>query len=560
MICFFSIRQSVFCQSNNIPSSSKSIAERVAGHNFPSIVRPWGNCIDFNDNKRNEEITHHDLSWESIGKEKSKLGDRIAGANWSGKYPALGESFSNLTEALENRKEALAKNPNMVMLAELRWRDYMDSLLPADHEFWKRDAQGNRVLATGDKMALPRYFLDTNNINLVNHLLQQAKYMVESGVYDGVFLDWFGPSAGFFKKLRDVIGDKYLIITNANYKYDAERAKYINGAYLECYKTNNPDALPLWEQSVRSPKINVVDMMGEQVNCVGDPDLKRMRNTTTFSLIHSNGYTLYGDHYHLHHWFPFWDLKLGSPLSDKQLIEKGVFKRAFKKGFVVNNSSGKTITVNFESAVKRGSNNEIGKSFQIYSDDGDIFKKLPVIVWQPSHQTNTGVDFSEAATCNAIVEAAMETNPHLEEYKVWSFGESNVHHANVGSNTAISETSAIVDGKISGYAFELQEANKHHPQVLIAVHNNGGTKRNAVWGYIHYGDSLESANRTLAARLIKAISAATDLENRGVLLDSTTGRNDYRCSSTGKLSFYMSSPEIACQKTIQNDSQSAKQV
>lgn len=28
------------------------------------------------------------------------------------------------------------------------------------------------------------------------------------------------------------------------------------------------------------------------------------------------------------------------------------------------------------------------------------------------------------------------------------------------------------------------------------------------------------------------------MENRGVLLDSTTGRNDYRCASTGKLSFY----------------------
>jgi hypothetical protein len=28
------------------------------------------------------------------------------------------------------------------------------------------------------------------------------------------------------------------------------------------------------------------------------------------------------------------------------------------------------------------------------------------------------------------------------------------------------------------------------------------------------------------------------MENRGVLLDSTTGRNDYRCASTGKLGFY----------------------
>ena len=80
--------------------------------------------------------------------------------------------------------------------------------------------------------------------------------------------------------------------------------------------------------------------------------------------------------------------------------------------------------------------------------------------------------------------------------------------------------------------------NKKHPEVFISIHNNGGTRRHAVWGYIHYGDKYETANRELAGRLIKAISTATNLENRGVLLDSTTGRNDYRCNSSGKLSFY----------------------
>ncbi len=167
-----------------------------------------------------------------------------------------------------------------------------------------------------------------------------------------------------------------------------------------------------------------------------------------------------------------------------------------------------------------------------------IDKKRPVIVWQPSHQTNTGTDFSEAATCNGIVEGAMAAKPRLKEYKVWSLGVPNVHHADVGSNTVIEHTTAIIDGQISGYAYELQQSNKRNPQVFIAVHNNGGTKRNAVWGYIHYGDPFEAENRVLAARLIKAIASVTDLENRGVLLDSTTGRNDYRCSATGKLSFY----------------------
>lgn len=160
------------------------------------------------------------------------------------------------------------------------------------------------------------------------------------------------------------------------------------------------------------------------------------------------------------------------------------------------------------------------------------------IVWQPSHQTDTGKDFSEAATCNGIVEAAMACSPALKEYKVWSLGKEAYHHADSGSNTKILHTTAVIDGKISGYAYELKESNKKHPAVFIAVHNNGGTRRHAVWGYIHYGDKFEKDNRELAARFVKAICEATGMENRGVLLDSTTGRNDYRCRVTNKLSFY----------------------
>lgn len=165
-------------------------------------------------------------------------------------------------------------------------------------------------------------------------------------------------------------------------------------------------------------------------------------------------------------------------------------------------------------------------------------RKKYVVVWQPSHQTDTGKNFSEAETCNAIVEAAMETKPKLKEYKVWSLGNPNLHHADSGSNTVINHTTAIIDGKKSGYAYELEQSNKKKPYVFISVHNNGGTKRNAIWGYIHYGDKYEQENRELAARLIKAIASVTNLENRGVLLDSTTGRNNYRCLKTGKLSFY----------------------
>jgi hypothetical protein len=179
-------------------------------------------------------------------------------------------------------------------------------------------------------------------------------------------------------------------------------------------------------------------------------------------------------------------------------------------------------------------------------EHGELTNGIPIsevrqrvrVVWQPSHQTNTGLKFSEAAVCNAIVEAAMDAKPKLKEFKVWSLGRKDLHHADVGSNTIIAQTSAVVEGQLSGYAWELKQANEKKPEVFISVHNNGGTNRHAIWGFIHEGDRYEAENRELAGVLVKAISAATGLEDRGVLFDSSTGRNDYKCKSSGKLAFF----------------------
>lgn len=165
-------------------------------------------------------------------------------------------------------------------------------------------------------------------------------------------------------------------------------------------------------------------------------------------------------------------------------------------------------------------------------------KKSTVVVWQPSHQTDTGVDFNEAQTCNTIAEAAMKKSPMKKEYKVWSLNEPNLHHANQGSNTLLAHTADVVDGKISGYAFELNKSNELKPDVFISFHNNGGTKQHAIWGFIHEGDEYEKDNRELAARLTAAIASVTDLTNKGVFGDSWPNRNDYRCKETGKRAFY----------------------
>jgi hypothetical protein len=162
------------------------------------------------------------------------------------------------------------------------------------------------------------------------------------------------------------------------------------------------------------------------------------------------------------------------------------------------------------------------------------------VVYQPSHQSDTGLNFNEALVCNAIVEAATAASTSVAKvHKVWSYNVEGLHHARMGSNTKVDHTSASDSlGRISGYAYEIGESNKLKPNVFVAIHNNGATKRNACWGFVHEGDDQESGNKNLARELVEEVCKASGLENGGVFGDSWPNRNDYRCKNTGKLSFY----------------------
>lgn len=162
-----------------------------------------------------------------------------------------------------------------------------------------------------------------------------------------------------------------------------------------------------------------------------------------------------------------------------------------------------------------------------------------VVVYQPSHQTDTGRDFSEAAVCNAIAEAAISANTgSVVTHKVWSHDVPGLRYGRRGSNTMVEHTTKVVGDTLTGYAWELRRSNEIAPHVFISIHNNGGTNRHSIWGYIHEGDRYEAANRELVAEIIAAIADVTGLEDRGVWLDSSTGRNDYRCQTTGQLAFF----------------------
>lgn len=383
------------CNSPEAPMQ-KSIADRVADRNFPSVFQAWYG-IDMPEYPQDEleqrlaAAAKHDLLWEEPLSQLGEEVDLVLGLVWEGQHHGLSRSFTeeSLQQALANKRRLLELNPNMIFLLEIRWRDAPMSFLPEDSQFWKRDSSGQIVKGWLGGWE-PFYMLDYDNEAFQSNVAEQARVALESGVYDGIMLDWSG-HLPIIKKVREAIGKEGLIIVNIH--DDIEDGKkyqpYINGSFMELNpldstsifnKSNKRnwdttrDALVWFEENLQEPRINCLEVWGDR------KDASRMRATTTLGLTHSNGYVLYGDPNplktpdHLHDWYPFWDVELGEPLSDVSQRSDGAYQREFEGGTVIYNHLGNgLVTIKFDKNKKRASNGSIGQQFEINHRDGDIF-------------------------------------------------------------------------------------------------------------------------------------------------------------------------------------------
>ena len=375
---------------------SQSISERLERRDYPSVFQAW-NPIDmpgvwplWSNEDRLRAAAKHDVLWEEP---VSQLGFNTAlvlGAEWHGEHAGLATAFTAMSarRALENRRRMLADNPAMIFLLEVRWRDAPGSFLPEDSPFWRRNADGSRVLGW-DNGPEPYYLLEPENAAFRANIGRQARLAIESGIYDGIMLDWSGHYE-VVKTVREVIGEDALIIVNIhdNIEHAERYAPYINGSFMEC----NPDGpgLPTrrngttWdklrdgyvfmETHLREPRLNCLEVWGHR------DDLRRMRAATTLTLTHGNGAVLFGDPNpipppdHLHDWYPFWDVSLGRPTADRTLRSDGLVERAFERGIVIYNHLGNgTREVRFDRDMKRASDGQVARSFWVSDADGDLF-------------------------------------------------------------------------------------------------------------------------------------------------------------------------------------------
>jgi len=376
--------------------AAETAAGRLVRRDYPAVFQAW-NPIDmpgkwplWTNDDRLRAAGKHDVLWEEP---VSQLGFNTAlvlGAEWAGEHAGLATEFTAISRqrALANRARMHAANPAMIFLLEVRWRDAPSSFLPEDSPFWRRNADGSRVPGW-DNGPEPYYMLNPENDAFRANIGRQARLAIDSGIYDGIMLDWSG-HLEVVKAVRAAIGEEALIIVNIhdNVEHAKLYAPLINGSFMEC----NPDGpgLPTlrngttWdklrdgyvfmETHLREPRLNCLEVWGNR------DDHRRLRAATTLALTHGNGAVLYADPNplpapdHLHDWYPLWDVSLGRPMGDRQTRADGIVERVFERGLVLYNHLGNgTRKVQFPRELKRASDGKVGREFWVNDADGDLF-------------------------------------------------------------------------------------------------------------------------------------------------------------------------------------------
>ncbi|MGA2034623.1 MAG: dual specificity protein phosphatase, partial [Thermoguttaceae bacterium] len=267
------------------------VQQRIEARGFPSVFQAWNPATNMHDESPLHTLARHDLVWHD---------PQFFRLKWNNRHIGLADGFDK--ESIETgkafRQKLLSLNPNLIFIAEIRYRDAHKSYLPEGHAWWLRDNQG-RIFPGWDEGGF--LCLDFHNPEFRRQVAKQAKAAVASGVVDGVMLDWWSDDASrlaLVKEVREAIGESALIICNANDRTTPQTARFINGYFMECTQSKTPqdwkkiaDTLTWAEKNLRSPRVNCLETWFHQSR----DDLHLMRATTTLALTHSDGYCLFSD-------------------------------------------------------------------------------------------------------------------------------------------------------------------------------------------------------------------------------------------------------------------------
>jgi hypothetical protein len=346
-------------------------AQRVLNRSFPSVFMAWNHPAEnLKGQDQYANICRHDLIW---------VGPEFFGLKFVGPYRQLSTEFDpdSIEAARKLRAKLMVMNPNLIILVELRHHDVTTAQLPADSRWFLRK-NGQLI----PKKQNPNYFLlDEGNPDLQAQVAKQAKAVMDSEAADGIMLDWWQDDTAhlnMIKKIRSVIGQDALIIGNVNDRQTPLTAAYLNGYFMEGFRSKTvadwnrlAATVEFGQQNLKPPRLICL----ETWNHAPEEPESLMRATTTISLTLSDGCCLFSlDSQHRHNWHDFWNKSLGKPTAKGTHESDGSCRREFDNGTVVYNPMGnRPVTVKFAAPHQRLSIKETGQSFIVPPEDGDIF-------------------------------------------------------------------------------------------------------------------------------------------------------------------------------------------
>ncbi len=370
------------------PPHEADVERRITGRTFPSVFQAWNAADNLKGEAPLDTAARHDLIFQSAG---------FYGLRWNHAQQGLADGFTpaSVEAALLKRRELLGRNPNLVLLLEIRYRDAHRSFLPEGHAWWRRDKAG-RIVAGWEEGGYLQ--LDFANSEYREQVARQAQAAVQSGAVDGVMLDWWSDDAdrlALVQAIRRRIGEKALILANANDRTFPQTAPFINGTFMECYRSQTAqewrriaDALAWAEKNLRAPRINCLETWFH----TSRRDEHLMRATTALSLVLSDGYCLFSDPNplptpdHLHDWYPFWERMLGRANGLGVTRSDGSIARTFERGAAIYNPLGNaTVTVTFDVPHTSRATGRRALSHTVPACDGDLFIALDAPSEPPPH-------------------------------------------------------------------------------------------------------------------------------------------------------------------------------
>lgn len=359
------------------------------------------------------------------------------------------EGTDSLATAAEIKTSLLEINPNLRTLVAILYRegDYVEDEsdlewwehghLPPDSPYWIRDAVGNPVPGWGEDSdedgtiesdEILSSLIDFRRPELIELIAQKAYALQQTGLVDGIFLDWWnehdrtaasyidwstfymtaeeeiGARLAILRRIREVVGDDFLILVNTNQQTAPLSAQFVNGTFMEVWKGDYSagytvddlktveDTLYWASEDLQEPRINclegwrVVYDYGNEAAQVAERDSAEnrqwMRVFTTLALTHSDGHVVFGDDNaeptwdHYHNWYGFWDADLGQPVGDKRQRLDGVdglFIREFTNGYAVYNRSGAAQTIVLPGDATAVSNGVVATTHLLTDLDGEIY-------------------------------------------------------------------------------------------------------------------------------------------------------------------------------------------